>query len=1401
MTTIDLDSGSQAEMRQDGQDDARATPHTAYGNVPPLATRDEPLATDSGMTGAQEIGPIRDALTALHGQAARHPHRVALRYLADGDHEGVVHTLTYAALVREARQLARLLMRHAEPGARVVLMLPSGIRYAVAFFACQYARMIAVPAYPPEGRDMRMSAHVQRLRRIVADCDARIVMLPAHATQDATEGSRDSVFSGAGLLDATPLGDDLAMLATVALEVLPSGTLHATSLGPSVNPSTGTLATHAMPDAICFLQYTSGSTASPKGVMVSHANLLANVAALAYAWQCTEADRMFSWLPLYHDMGLIGGLLLPILHGFPVTLISPAHFLERPSRWLRGIAAERATVSGGPDFAFRLCIDRMRHRAIDGGGDSRIDGPDLRGWRLAFCGSEPIRQSTMDGFATHFAPYGFASTSLYPCYGLAEATLIVSGGVAGTGASPAWFSVQALRETPARGVSVNGSVAQGEGGSAAKTIVGCGSVVPYHEMAIVGDDGQRVPDGEVGEIWCSGPSIAQGYWRNPAASDAAFVRPAFAPDARWLRTGDLGFVDAGQVFLCGRRKDILIVRGENVYPQDLEALLADRVPGLRRGRISVFPVPMPEASDAGLEESSEGIGIAAEVPRGKARHAAIDTLVGDIAAALGEAYQYRSDVVLLLEPGDLPRTSSGKLQRGACYAAWRDGTLVPYAVYDRRGSPPATSSSSDTSQTSTGATTVARASSTGAPPPRERETGWSATARLIADVWHDVLGRDNEGDALAVDAAVARDDQATVENRHAREVPALRPDSDFFAMGGRSLLATRVAARLRAVTERPVPVGMLFRYPVLRDLAAALDHAWSVEDIETTKGIANEHDARQAVSPETPHAAVGHGAMVSSHDATSPPLQTAPLSLQQQRLWVLWQMDPDSSAYNVSATVTIDGAVSTAGLQDAVEAVIRRHDALRTRFVTDEDDCPLQQILPPHAVAQAWDWREVVGVSETLGGTLRDAARVPFDLNAGPLLRVIHHVLGATRHVVQFVLHHIVTDGWSIDLMLREWAQAVRAPAMYAALAPLPISYPDYAVMQRAQVGGAGRAEYDRQRDYWRRRLQAVPAVWPLAPDIPGNGDHISAPVHSPSCDKATSDGLAGDSRADVATDALFGAARLTLAMPSALTRAIDDLARKQAVTRFSVCLAALDALLYRDAGHRDLTIAVPVAGRDDPRLETAIGFFVNTLVVRSTVDGAQPFTTLLRSVHHDSLQAQAHGAVPFDRVVADVRRDALASRKDARALDSDRADRAGDDTHRANGAAGVAAASGMNNMSHGRAADIAMPPDHPLANPFTQIKLVLHDALPRTLVLGERMDGTGAPLTGKVSNADASDARFAIALDLVPTDAGGQPAIEAVFAYAPTLYSAARMARFAADYQTLLTRVSRAPETVLDAL
>ncbi|HSK75111.1 MAG TPA: AMP-binding protein, partial [Thermoanaerobaculia bacterium] len=565
-----------------------------------------------------------DALLRL--RAHRTPDFPAYLFLADGEVE--TDRVTWGDLDRRARGVAAALRRECVPGDRALLLYPSGLDFIAGFFGCLYAGVVAVPAYPPRPRRDQ-----PRLRAIVEDAHP-IVALTA-----------PSMLAGVGEV--------------VTREAI-FGELRWLAPGREAAADGGEPTCDADPAAPAFLQYTSGSTALPKGVVVSHANLLHNERMIQDAFGLDESSVVVGWLPLYHDMGLIGTALQPLYSGGCCVLMPPVAFLQRPRRWLEVVSRYQGTISGGPNFAYELCVRKIPPK--------EREGINLASWTVAFNGAEPVRAETLERFAAAFAPCGFARRALFPCYGLAEATLFVTGGRPGEGARTETLSAAALARHEA--VPVEPTVA------GALTLVSSGRPAADQRVVVVDPENRtELPAGRVGEIWISGPSVSRSYWGRPEVSENELH--AVLADGRggFLRSGDLGFLHDGELFVTGRRKDLIILRGRNHYPQDIEltAERADRA--LLAGGAVAISV---EA------EGEERLVLVAEVDR----HALAGRPFEEVAAAVRQAiaaeHEVRLAELVLIRQGTLPKTSSGKVQRHACRDLYlrRDLTIVAHGGND-----------------------------------------------------------------------------------------------------------------------------------------------------------------------------------------------------------------------------------------------------------------------------------------------------------------------------------------------------------------------------------------------------------------------------------------------------------------------------------------------------------------------------------------------------------------------------------------------------------------------------------------------------------------------------------------------------------------------------------------------
>lgn len=567
----------------------------------------------------------------LRRQAEKQPDEVLFTFLVDGESEE--SSITYGDLDRNARAIAAWLQDHHAEGERALLLYPPGLDYISAYFGCLYAGVIAVPAYPP-----RLNRPVPRIQGIVADSSSHFALTTSEILDNLEQR-----------FEYTP---DLQALTWLDTQQSPVGAEESWK-----QPAIG-------PDTLAFLQYTSGSTSQPKGVMVTHANLLYNLAQIwsgfriyDYLGECRSA---VSWLPTYHDMGLIGGILEPIFAGACSYLLSPLAFLQRPYRWLQAISRYQATVSGGPNFAYQICLEKIR--------PEQIENLDLSSWCVAFNGAEPIRRDTIERFSAAFAPAGFRSEVFYPCYGLAEATLFVTG--AGRPDMPQHLTVH-------RDALERGHVVQAEAAAPDRMdLVCCGQPELDEQIVIANpEDLTRCLDGVVGEIWISGSNVTQGYWNRPEESQRTFR--AYLLDTQegpFLRTGDLGFMLDGSLFVTGRLKDMIIIRGTNHYPQDIEQTVEKSHPALQVGGGAAFSVTV---------SGDEELVVVQEVTR-QARKDDMNEVFRAIRAAISENHDLQVYAMVLIRPLTVPKTSSGKIQRHAARNAYLQSNLEIVAEWRSR---------------------------------------------------------------------------------------------------------------------------------------------------------------------------------------------------------------------------------------------------------------------------------------------------------------------------------------------------------------------------------------------------------------------------------------------------------------------------------------------------------------------------------------------------------------------------------------------------------------------------------------------------------------------------------------------------------------------------------------------
>ena len=554
-----------------------------------------------------------DLIDRLWQLAASHPDKAAYRFLANG--VDVAATLDYRALQSNVTRLGRELRAAGLAGKPALLVVAPGLDFVVAFWACLWAGVIAVPMLAPEG--LVAKRVLPRLRAIAADLEAQVLLHGRGVDLADLALSVPTLQVEARLDDATPAQD-----------------------GPARDL-----------EGAAYLQYTSGSTSEPKGVVITHAQLHGHLAAIGTAWCYDAGSRSLTWMPHSHDYGLVDGLLAPVAAGATCHLMASATFVRDPLRWLRAISRHAITHSAAPPFAFQLCRQALDRTALE------LGDLDLRSWRVASTGAEPIAADVLRAFAARLAPFGFDAEALWPAYGLAEAVLLVT------------TRQGVLERRFDRAQIARGRAVPADDGL---SLVACGAPIPGARLSIVDPETRQVlGEGEIGEVWMDSDARCQAYWCKPEASEQAFQAACpSAQDARWLRTGDLGFILAGELYVCGRRKDVLIVNGENIHAPDVE-----RVARLAAPELEAMANVAVSVCDGGPDRTL----LLQEIDVRRAAGLDLDAIAQRIQHAVFEQFGFTFHQLAFFKPRSLPRTTSGKLRRAASRDEFLDATLEPLA--------------------------------------------------------------------------------------------------------------------------------------------------------------------------------------------------------------------------------------------------------------------------------------------------------------------------------------------------------------------------------------------------------------------------------------------------------------------------------------------------------------------------------------------------------------------------------------------------------------------------------------------------------------------------------------------------------------------------------------------------
>jgi len=1058
--------------------------------------------SDASIKGNQLTESCTTLVELLQNRALHQPEQ-KYTFLLDGKTETA--SLTYRELDAIARSHAVRLQTLGVTGERALLLFPPGLDYLAAFFGCLYAKAIAVPLYPP-----KLKRNLAKISAIAKDAGATVAIAPARHLENLEQLCEQAPeLKAMRWLSAEALSDDG--------EKWQQPPIH--------------------PDSAAYLQYTSGSTSTPKGVMVSHANVLYNIEYIHRGFDHDSESVAVTWLPPFHDMGLIDGLLKPLYLGIPSYFMPPAAFIQDPMCWLEAISRYKATHSGGPNFAYDLCASKISK--ILGDGKKMLD---LSSWRVAYNGAEPIHKETLERFTKAFEPCGFQADAFCPAYGMAETTLKIATVRSGT--TPTFLPVDA-------GALENNHIVEVvEGDCGARTLVGCGFPEFGTLVAIVNPESlTQCQPHEVGEIWVAGETVARGYWNRPEETEKTFQ--AYLSDTSegpFLRTGDLGFLRDRELFVTGRLKDLIIIRGRNLYPQDIERTAERSHPSLRQGAIAAFSVEV-----AGEEQ----LVIVQELQSRKAPDNA-EEIISAIRSSIAQEYEVQVYGVVLIKPGSIPKTTSGKIQRRAACADFLADNL-------------------------------------------------EVVASSVLEI-SDFVEIENRLTREILLAAELEERQPLLEayllqqvNRRGIHSPA-NSQSRLKATEEEFSIHFSAREKTQNIIDRPLSsfgLDSLRIFELKNQIESDLGVTVSVADLFEDRSI-----ARLAVQILEQLTGNTKAAVIEPVSRSRP----LPLSFAQERLWFFDQLEPGNPFYNLCGAVRVMGQLNAEALRQSIEKIIERHEVLRTAFAAVEGQ-------PIQVVAAAGDWTlPLIDLSSRSPDDRQaqvqrlsaSSAREPFDLGQSSLLRAKLLRLDETEHVLLLTVHHIVFDGWSLGVFLRELAEFYQAFSSndLPLLSPLPIQYADFAAWQRQQLQGE---ILETQLAYWKQQLSGSLPILNLPTDFP---------------------------RPAVQT---FQGARQTWELPSYLSLALAGLGQQEKATLFMTLLAAFKTLLYRYTGQTDILVGSPIANRNLREIEALIGFFVNTLVLRSDLNGNPTFRELLRSVREVALGAYAHQDVPIEKLVEEL--------------------------------------------------------------------------------------------------------------------------------------------------------------------
>ncbi|WP_165387633.1 HAD-IIIC family phosphatase [Vibrio vulnificus] len=1094
--------------------------------------------------GTDNLPTLRQRLIC---HAEERPTQIAYRFLSEKGEEA--EHLTYASLLRQAMDSARLIHRFSEPGDRILLLLPTGRDYIVSLWACVFAGVTAVPLYRPTGKRM-----LHRLKNIAADTRPSLILTEEKWLQSLSALSRQSpAIASARRITTEQLQAHCEEQQTDSPERDYMGHL------PEISP-----------DMPAIIQYSSGTTGVEKGVVLTHRNIAVNQYQISLNFRISPEEKIVSWLPLHHDMGLMGCVFQSLYAGATCILLSPESFSKRPALWLQVISDFQASISGAPDFAYRLCLSLQA---------AQIEKLDLSSWRIAFNGAEPVRHDTLTRFSQHFSPQGFQQTAFAPCYGLAEATLLVSIDVSGGGFHTLQVDRAALQQNQViirRNENMHGHRAVSpqdidddscsehfdigyDEEIAFSDIVSCGAICEQLDLQIVVPGTLRsCREFEVGEVLIAGNNVTGGYWGD-TYTGLKSISHNRDNEKRYLRTGDLGFVYAGELYITGRVKDLIIVRGQNYYPVDIEYTLTQQIVSVVKAAVWCESSITDRRGDVSIRPGSDhdALTVLIEPPR---KPAHTDELFSQVKRVIGMQYELNVARVILVRKGGIPMTTSGKVKRWQC-REWlaQDRFKV---IADSRDS-----------------LSVLH--------PSEIKAEQAASMDFIDQAVNEVL-------------------------QHILETSSIDSEQHFFEMGGTSLKASMVAAALEKKLDQTIQVEWLIS-------------SGSIQDF-----VANVRQHRQASS----YQALRITDVAQSRSADEDAKKRYPLSLAQKRMWILEQLHPGNPFYITATETTLYQPLDYHSFRQAGQILLQRHEILRARFYDEPDclsgitsqsfsthaefDCSLIRLDSCHQDVQA----------EALEMVVKSQVLKPFDFLHEEAFRAVVVMLAEEHYMIYLVTHHMVCDGYALGLLFQElrfWYQKLVDSKVQAEklgviendshdiserlpeIVPSPIQYRDYVQWQQLVMQ---RQEFLSEHEKYWHACYERPLPEPVSiADFPlSESERIQAGPFSPGKE-------------------------FTITLPEHLSKSLSVFARERKISLFSLMLTAMKVLVYQRTGQQDIVIGTAVSGRDQAELSELIGCFINFLPLRSKVNPTGTWDELLDKVNATVVGGIEHQAYPYEKL------------------------------------------------------------------------------------------------------------------------------------------------------------------------